>query len=541
MTSERRRRAGILLLLALLLAPAGASAHAVLVGSLPGDGSRLDRPPTEVSLRFNEPIAPVSLRVIGAAGEAVATGPATAATDGTLRLTLPPDLPAGRYVVSYRVTSADGHPVAGSLTFAVGADPPPAAAAPPSMVNDRWVPALVLNRALTDLALLATAGGAAFVLLVLGGPRAPEARRLRPWLTAGAALAALGTLASVGLAGGALGDLPAAGLLGAEPWRLGLTSSTGTAALTALASLSLLGLGLIVAGRPLIWLGAIGAALSLALTGHAATAPPRALATPTLAVHVLGVAWWLGALVPLLLVLRNRPPEAAAALVQRFSRLAVPLVGLLLLAGLVLAALQLRAPHALVATGYGMLLSLKLLMVAILLGLAIWNRLRLTPALARGEPTAPRRLRRSIAAEIACAVLILTLTAALTRTPPPRAAAEPVLGQLVLSERGRRLRLAVTPGRAGHNRIVAALEDEGGQALEALAVELVLALPAMSIEPLVRPMTPLALGRWQWEGNELSVAGRWRLRLDALIDDFDKAIFEAEIEIGSAIPAAAHD
>ncbi|MBK0538802.1 copper resistance CopC family protein, partial [Klebsiella pneumoniae] len=42
------------------------------------------------------------------------------ALDQSVMVTLPSDLPQGTQVVSYRVVSQDGHPVAGSLLFSIG-------------------------------------------------------------------------------------------------------------------------------------------------------------------------------------------------------------------------------------------------------------------------------------------------------------------------------------------------------------------------------------------------------------------------------------
>ncbi|GAB3196677.1 hypothetical protein GCM10027062_06480 [Nocardioides hungaricus] len=121
--------------LAVALAPA-ASAHTDLVSSSPADGARLDRPPTQVALRFSEDVsarlAAVTLAVGGddlgklsvaqgtRSGEVVAAVPADALPTG-------PGRPA--WSVSYRVTSADGHPIEGRLGFTA---PLPAAPAPTS-------------------------------------------------------------------------------------------------------------------------------------------------------------------------------------------------------------------------------------------------------------------------------------------------------------------------------------------------------------------------------------------------------------------------
>src|SRR5580698_10030310 len=101
-------------------AATGASAHASLVSTEPSDGSVLATAPKAVELRFNEPVTPAVITVIDAAGRT--RGDATvAAVDKIVTVTLPPDLPRGTQVVSYRINSADGHPVGGTLLFSIGA------------------------------------------------------------------------------------------------------------------------------------------------------------------------------------------------------------------------------------------------------------------------------------------------------------------------------------------------------------------------------------------------------------------------------------
>jgi copper transport protein len=101
----------LLFLLALVGAPCGVAAHAVLLDSAPADGATLAAPPGEIRLTFNEPVAPVAIKLLDAAGAAVA-GIGVEAVDRTVTLRLGAELPAGTYIVSYRVTSEDSHAVA---------------------------------------------------------------------------------------------------------------------------------------------------------------------------------------------------------------------------------------------------------------------------------------------------------------------------------------------------------------------------------------------------------------------------------------------
>ncbi|MGH6930528.1 MAG: copper resistance CopC family protein, partial [Dongiaceae bacterium] len=104
----------LLLMLALVGASRGVAAHAVLVASTPADGAALAASPSEIRLTFNEPVAPITIKVLDGAGTPIA-GINVEAVDRTVTLHLGGELAAGTYVVSYRVTSQDAHAVTGSI------------------------------------------------------------------------------------------------------------------------------------------------------------------------------------------------------------------------------------------------------------------------------------------------------------------------------------------------------------------------------------------------------------------------------------------
>jgi methionine-rich copper-binding protein CopC len=146
MRSSVLRTAAVTLLagLALLLGAGPAFAHTRLLGSDPADGASLDTSPQRVSLTFNESISPdfTQLTVVGPNGGHYETG-AVSADDGTVSIGVQPLGPAGRYEIGYRVVSADGHPVTGSVAFTLTTPGPgtagtvapaqgPAAPAPPA-------------------------------------------------------------------------------------------------------------------------------------------------------------------------------------------------------------------------------------------------------------------------------------------------------------------------------------------------------------------------------------------------------------------------
>ena len=113
-----------------LATPATASAHAELVSSEPANGATLDALPSEIVLTFSENVGkPAGLSVVSADGTVLEAGELEV-IDDTMRLPLAaaPATP-GHYLVSYNVTSADGHPIGGELHFLVagstGANPAP--------------------------------------------------------------------------------------------------------------------------------------------------------------------------------------------------------------------------------------------------------------------------------------------------------------------------------------------------------------------------------------------------------------------------------
>jgi hypothetical protein len=119
--------------LALLLGGGVASAHTRLLSSDPADGSVLEAGPTSVTLTFNEAMQPgfSTVTVIGPDGAAYQSGEVRA-DGGAVTTDVAALGPAGRYEIGYRVISADGHPVTGSVSFTTSTPGTAAPAAPAS-------------------------------------------------------------------------------------------------------------------------------------------------------------------------------------------------------------------------------------------------------------------------------------------------------------------------------------------------------------------------------------------------------------------------
>ena len=110
---------GLLLGVLSSLAMAGsADAHAVLKSISPKDGARLSSPPSEVVLTFNEPISSsfATVTVAGTDGQSASSGKARV-SGTTVTQDLSGDLADGRFTITFRVVSEDGHPISGRSTF----------------------------------------------------------------------------------------------------------------------------------------------------------------------------------------------------------------------------------------------------------------------------------------------------------------------------------------------------------------------------------------------------------------------------------------
>ena len=195
------RRLGFvaLALLIALIQPSAAFAHASLVRADPADGVVIADAPRAVRLMFNEPVAPLVMRLIAPDGKQIE--PKVAAENATISLT-PPLLQEGTHVLNWRVVSADGHPVGGALMFSVGAPSaqPPAHQAEP---GDAVVSAaLWLAKVLIYTGLFIGIGGAFFRAWLLD-PKAARTQSDFAGLAISAALAAglFAAVVSVGLQG----------------------------------------------------------------------------------------------------------------------------------------------------------------------------------------------------------------------------------------------------------------------------------------------------------------------------------------------------
>ncbi|WP_414685424.1 copper resistance CopC/CopD family protein [Micromonospora robiginosa] len=535
--------AGLLLLLvSLLLAPATpASAHAVLVSSSPAASAVVPEAPAQVVITFSESVrkVPGKVRVIAPDGSRADRGEPTF-RGGEVTIGVDPSAGRGTYLVSYRVISADSHPVSGTFTYSVGApSEPPSDSGSDNRANPVTENAVKVTKYAGYVGLLLLVGPA--LVLAALWPRRLSRRGPGRLVWAGLGVLVVATLAELWLQvpytnGGGLFDVTGSGLGDV------LGSAYGTT--------HLVRLGLIAAAafllRPLlagpigrtdgIILAVLGGAtlFTWPLAGHPAASPAPAVSVVVDAVHLGGMAVWLGGLVMLAAFLLPRADERELdAILPIWSRWAALAVAALLLAGTVQGLIEVASPKALVDTTYGRLLLAKIVLFALVIGVAAYSRALVRRRVAAGRPGA---MRRAVVAELAITAVVLGLSATLVQTTPARTAAADVAGapsgyfSTTLSSPIYSLQVELDPAETGNNslHLYAYTKDNRPQAVQEWKVTA--ALPSAGIEPINVPLLPLSDNHATGEVS-LPARGDWQLRFTVRTSDIDQATVTATVPI----------
>ncbi len=521
-------RALVAALLALVLLPAAASAHATVVRTNPADGALLKTAPRSVEMRFSEPVdlGPGSMRLLDASGKTIKTAAARHAggDPATAVLAMPSGLANGTYVVAWRVTSADSHPVSGAFSFSIGE--PSATVAVGDGSASKVVEAFdAAARAIAFLGLALAIGGACVLLLLWPeGPRSPRGRR---FLWTGIGMLAGGTFAVLLLQGPyATGSLS-----------LSFTLSTRFGQALLLRLLLIGAFAFLVARalqRPSRALTiaastcAVGLLLTWTFTDHSRTGIQTWLGVPAATVHLLAMALWFGGLTLLLVCVLGRTQTTLEPVLPRFSRLALVCFAALGVTGVYLAWRQSGALAALPATDFGKLLLIKSAIVLLIVALASVSR----RVVARMTGDVGRRLRRTVIAEVVLGVLVLAVTAVLVNAEPARVAYAPPVDVEVAGPQGGSVQLHMDRAKQGENvadifleakdgglivapEVTARLIPPGGEDLGPLPVELVSAEPGHYVAPRMSVPFP----------------GLWTIELAIRTSDIDEDVVAVPVRI----------
>ena len=271
--------------------------------------------------------------------------------------------------------------------------------------------AATLVRAVADGSAVVAFGLAAVPMLDIDRYRGELIRRATAPLTIAAAVWLLAELLRLGVAAAQAAAVPVSRLGIHTAVDFALHTTAGRSGLFSAVAAGLVCLAVVAAPRSVSTNVAVAgfAAAGVAarpLTGHLSES---ALGGVAVAVHTLAAALWCGVLAALVLTVEHRGQWARV--LPRFSQLSLLCVAALLVGGVLGAAVTIGSPSQLYATGYGRLLSAKVVVTVVLVVLAYRNRTMWLPAARSHRATAVVSRSRSLF-ELAIMAVALTLAAA---------------------------------------------------------------------------------------------------------------------------------
>jgi copper transport protein len=432
-----KRRAAVILLglLCVLLAPAApAYAHAELASSDPGAGASLKALPNKATLTFTGAVSGEFSQVRLGATRLPVTQPAGKNTVLVADLSKAGPKPAGSVKLNWRVVSlAEGHVIDGVVEFTVkgGASAQPSAT-PPAEAAEAAEPwrdpatvryAYLAGRGIGYLALALFLGGLVFVSVLW--PAGSTDRRTRRVLVLACGLGGLTSLASIGLQGAYAGVRPLsthAGQVLAAKTLLWLMAAIVLAWLLQRGRLAVT----VHAWRVAAAAVTFGLVATTGMSSHAAETSIPVLSQIANVVHLVGMSTWIGGLVLLLMgVLPRRQPAELAAVMPKYSTLALSSVVAIAAAGAVLAWQLIGSFGGLLTTSYGQILLVKLAVVVLVLAVAqrskAWVARRLRYAVVLGADRATvRPLMFSVMAETGLLLGVLAVAVLLVTANPGR-------------------------------------------------------------------------------------------------------------------------
>ena len=593
---SRIRTALVLAAVTLLTLPAAAHAHAVLQSTEPLSGATEKRLPEQIVFRFSEPVEGSfgAIRVFDRGGRRVDAGEVfhPAGRGAELATKMNPGLGKGSYTATYRVISADSHPVAGGLVFSYGKATATGATvsellAQQGQVGDVTQVAFGIARGV-QYASIALAVGTVFFLIAIWLPAlalvagageqwrgASErfAARARGVMLLAVVAGVLSSAAGIVLQGATAAGVSFWSALDSTIIEDVLDTRFGT--VWGIRALVWLGFGALLLGtlsaarRPVLRPASVGATglaparisrtalvllaiplgfmvISPALAGHASLEKPSAVLVPANAIHVLAMSIWVAGLALLLFVLPGatrlleRPDRTRllASTLSRFSPVAFAAVLAILATGLVQSWFEVEKLDNLLDTAFGRAALIKFgLLVGPLMALGAYNQRRLLPRLRRaaaGGATPGRdgcRLRRSIRPEVALLAVVLGVAAALVSYAPSGSVSSGP--QSVTASFGPAdLQLTVDPARVGPNEMHVYLIDKqtGAQYDRVKEFNVSLVLPEEKLGPLEAETRKAGPGHYVMNGALFGVAGDWDVKVSARVSEFDA--YYATMKVG---------
>lgn len=432
--------------------PSGtASAHNTLVSSDPPDGAELAVAPAQITWVFDKavPLETMTVTLIDATGARSELSGSTHGAAGDKEVVTPlPSLQPGQVSVRWRLVGPDGHPITGRVDFTIAAPTPGTVAATATTVptvaattpttgtvggssidegDDSYSTPSFMRwtlRYASYLAIMAVVGILLTTAYVWAGAGVhPVLRRILS--RALLATAALGFLQLLVVASDVSGTSPMSSF-----GSIDAATTTDAGMAFAIRIVLALALWLVlfqyrIVHADIYWtavsLPGLGLLATWAFAGHSRSMRWPALGVATdVAHHAAAAAWIAGLAIVGWIVIPKTTPDVLVPAVRRFSRVAAISVATLVLTGLIQSVRLVGSPMDLLDANHGRYLLAKIVVLAMMLGIANANRRRVDHRLDDHDGMARHTgaLRQAIVAEFAIGLAIIGITAAMVVSPP---------------------------------------------------------------------------------------------------------------------------
>ncbi|ELY0462714.1 copper resistance protein CopC [Listeria innocua] len=524
-----KRISFILIVLYILIVPVQhVSAHAYLENSNPADQSHIKTAPEKVTLVFNEEIEadfPL-IEVKDSSGKRVETGKTAVSKKNNhmVEASLPAELKADVYSVSWRVVSADGHAVSGIISFKLGDTK--------ATFQSTEVPSNAFDLQISSVqkAILYIGFSLFIGMLVFGLGLYPRKEQLTAKITTRLkkiiwfALAFLGTALLMQLfvqtsitTGVSISE-------SFQPDKLAafLTTKTGYIWLSELISWLVLVIFTVIMVRKnkqWSWFALLTESALIgylifakAQNGHAAASADKIVSITADMLHMIAASVWVGGILVLLFVLPKT--GKAREIWSRFAIVAIIAVASILVSGLLMAVMNIGQMSNLFTTNYGKILLFKigLFLLMALLGLGHYIYLKLKN----------KKLPfKTILIELIIGTIILIVASVLTnvQTPPPPA--PKAFDETITAEgENAKINLRVEPATVGQNQFIITFTSADG-ATKTDFEQVTITTKSTKTDEKATFQAKLANeNQYFAEGLYINQTGKWEITVHGLTKDF---------------------
>ncbi|MBC2122703.1 copper resistance CopC/CopD family protein [Listeria marthii] len=524
-----KRVSFIVILLFILIVPVQhVSAHAYLENSNPADQSHIKTAPEKVTLVFNEEIEadfPL-IEVKNSSGKRVETGKTAVSKKNNhmVEASLPADLKADVYSVSWRVVSADGHAVTGLISFKLG-DTKATFQATEVPSNSADLSISSVQKAILYI------GFSLFIgMLLFGLGLYPRKEPLTEKISARLKKVTWTALLFLGVAflmqlfvqtsittGVAISE-------SFQPSQLAafLTTKTGYIWISEFVVWFVLTIFVIIMFRKskqsswfalLTETALIGYLIfAKAQNGHAAASADKIVSITADMLHMIAASVWVGGILVLLFVLPRT--GKAREIWSRFAIVAIIAVASILVSGLLMAVMNIGQMANLFTTNYGKMLLFKigLFLLMALLGLGHYIYLKIK------NQKIPFK---TILVELIIGTIILIVASVLTnvQTPPPLA---PKAFDETIAADGEqaKINLRVEPATVGQNQFIITFTSADGAAKTDFEQVTVTTKSTKTDEKSTFQAKLANDTQYFAEGLYINQTGKWEITVHGLTKDF---------------------